>query len=1150
MESLCPEQVSYNHIDETKARSRAGVRLVFSILPTFAYFTSSKMRVCVPRCATMDSSGMHKASPMQVDRATVATIDGALPVGTRIDVQWTHPTRWEPGVITDHDMYLERGQAVVYYKMRYDDGHVTVEDLRYVIAQTTSVGALVGTDGRLPSARKPRRSAAVHTSSQTAKGLQSTKTEAVASAPASHPEATAAPPKSAATPADEADSQSVAEPQLSSEVVSPSMEVLQEAAVAAAPAPVNSAEIESDNENVLVVEAESDDDEDGEVEVEVHFDTEPNEIEVEVEVEVEVDLDTDSNPGEEESTKPSRGAHAPSYVPDSAGVSHGCAAAPARPGGRDASATTSPSRKQRKPGRKSALVTKLRAEAAAQRAKTERLAVSALGFTPFPVVVPLECLTASEHAPMAPGRPCNTQALRRSILGSRSSTSEAVAAAEAFLALATAGTPAAASASVATAGAPPPSPARRGHLPSAAALSLGAPVQGAPHKSPQVSHAAAAPTAAAAVIRRVRCGECEACTRLVDCGECGSCLDKPKFGGPGTQKQACKLRKCLQLKVAALRQPAPGSSARSLDDVSFVQCDLCDQWRVCDGDPDQLPDQWTCEHDPRFGRCSAPNSAEEAELVARDAARGSGYMYAETSTLLDPLVFRRVWAKQPGFRRWPARVVPPVALGVPCPRAGYHLVRFYGCKQRRGGELSWLPSSALTPFDENDDAIDFPGAAYEDGAAAGGGESTPARGASRAKRHKGARHSKGSHGSKGTADEVHYQRALAEARADVDGPPELPLAAAGDGQPQEQATQSAAVSTGAAVNVPASGSMGTEVEELSTVSAGAVMDTPAVTSTTMASGSTVGATEHALLDTRTAVAASAVIRRVRCGECEACTRLVDCGECGSCLDKPKFGGPGTQKQACKLRKCLQLKVAALRQPAPGSSARSLDDVSFVQCDLCDQWRVCDGDPDQLPDQWTCEHDPRFGRCSAPNSAEEAELVARDAARGSGYMYAETSTLLDPLVFRRVWAKQPGFRRWPARVVPPVALGVPCPRAGYHLVRFYGCKQRRGGELSWLPSSALTPFDENDDAIDFPGAAYEDGAAAGGGESTPARGASRAKRHKGARHSKGSHGSKGTADEVHYQRALAEARADVDGPPEPDVPLALTPPPAAGPGVRR
>ena len=41
----------------------------------------------------------------------------------------------------------------------------------------------------------------------------------------------------------------------------------------------------------------------------------------------------------------------------------------------------------------------------------------------------------------------------------------------------------------------------------------------------------------------------------------------------------------------------------------------------------------------------------------------------------------------------------------------------------------------------------------------------------------------------------------------------------------------------------------------------------------------------------------------RCGECEGCLRD-DCRQCVECLRKKKYGGDGSSKQACVLRKCL------------------------------------------------------------------------------------------------------------------------------------------------------------------------------------------------------------------------------------------------------
>ena len=45
------------------------------------------------------------------------------------------------------------------------------------------------------------------------------------------------------------------------------------------------------------------------------------------------------------------------------------------------------------------------------------------------------------------------------------------------------------------------------------------------------------------------------------------------------------------------------------------------------------------------------------------------------------------------------------------------------------------------------------------------------------------------------------------------------------------------------------------------------------------------------------------VRRIRCKQCSACLRS-DCMECTYCKDMKKYGGPGTMKQTCILRKCL------------------------------------------------------------------------------------------------------------------------------------------------------------------------------------------------------------------------------------------------------
>jgi len=50
-------------------------------------------------------------------------------------------------------------------------------------------------------------------------------------------------------------------------------------------------------------------------------------------------------------------------------------------------------------------------------------------------------------------------------------------------------------------------------------------------------------------------------------------------------------------------------------------------------------------------------------------------------------------------------------------------------------------------------------------------------------------------------------------------------------------------------------------------------------------------------------------QKYRCGKCDECL-VGDCGRCTSCLDKPRFGGPGSRKQACLYRRCVYVEKCA------------------------------------------------------------------------------------------------------------------------------------------------------------------------------------------------------------------------------------------------
>ncbi|XP_042900948.1 histone-lysine N-methyltransferase 2B isoform X1 [Parasteatoda tepidariorum] len=57
------------------------------------------------------------------------------------------------------------------------------------------------------------------------------------------------------------------------------------------------------------------------------------------------------------------------------------------------------------------------------------------------------------------------------------------------------------------------------------------------------------------------------------------------------------------------------------------------------------------------------------------------------------------------------------------------------------------------------------------------------------------------------------------------------------------------------------------------------------------------------------------LRKVRCKQCEGCL-ADDCGKCAYCLDKKKFGGPDTIKQACMYRRCLRPVLPASERKGP------------------------------------------------------------------------------------------------------------------------------------------------------------------------------------------------------------------------------------------
>ena len=79
--------------------------------------------------------------------------------------------------------------------------------------------------------------------------------------------------------------------------------------------------------------------------------------------------------------------------------------------------------------------------------------------------------------------------------------------------------------------------------------------------------------------------------------------------------------------------------------------------------------------------------------------------------------------------------------------------------------------------------------------------------------------------------------------------------------------------------------------------------------------------------------AGAGTRMIPCRACPNCVRE-DCGTCKNCLDKPKFGGPGTRKQPCLLRKCLNPVLTEVKQR--GEKGTSPDKTAMAAAALAAQ----------------------------------------------------------------------------------------------------------------------------------------------------------------------------------------------------------------------
>lgn len=90
------------------------------------------------------------------DPATAATIEGAPKVGTRIEIEWSDPDRWEKGRVTEHVVELDhRGRAAI--RCRACAATSNTRSLATARAASRLTGSRASQAWRTTTARAPSR---------------------------------------------------------------------------------------------------------------------------------------------------------------------------------------------------------------------------------------------------------------------------------------------------------------------------------------------------------------------------------------------------------------------------------------------------------------------------------------------------------------------------------------------------------------------------------------------------------------------------------------------------------------------------------------------------------------------------------------------------------------------------------------------------------------------------------------------------------------------------------------------------------------------------------------------------------------------------------------------------------------------------------
>ncbi|KAG6440695.1 hypothetical protein O3G_MSEX001376 [Manduca sexta] len=140
-----------------------------------------------------------------------------------------------------------------------------------------------------------------------------------------------------------------------------------------------------------------------------------------------------------------------------------------------------------------------------------------------------------------------------------------------------------------------------------------------------------------------------------------------------------------------------------------------------------------------------------------------------------------------------------------------------------------------------------------------------------------------------------------------------------------------------------------------------------------------------------------VLRRKRCGVCEAC-QLPDCGECNACRAMAKFGGHGRTKKACVRRLCPNMAVEQAEDSEPDDEEEYQQMADKKQQDRID---------DTVPVKLTGSCSKKINWVGDPVKADSTKIyyerVEIDGAElcNGDFVMIETSQLNIPALVARV-----------------------------------------------------------------------------------------------------------------------------------------------------